>query len=290
MKIGFIGLGIMGSRMAANLQHRRHALSVHNRSRDKAGPLLAHGARWCDTPAALAGEVDVVVTMLSTPDVVEQTAFGPDGFVPGLRAGALWVDCSTVHPSFSRRMAEAARAHGVRFLDAPVAGSKAAAEKAQLVFLVGGADEDVAACRLLFDAMGRAVNHVGGNGMGTAMKLVVNLMIGHAMVAFAEGMALGESLGIERAALLDALLGGPAAAPFLTLKRPRIESGDMDDPDFPLQWMRKDLELAATTAFEQGVALPVTNLAKEIYAMAVQRGLGELDYAAMYQFLGRPRD
>jgi len=289
MKIGFIGLGIMGSRMAANLQRRRHALFVHNRSRHKAEPLLAHGAHWCETPAALAGEVDVVVTMLSKPAVVEAAALGTDGFVPRLRAGALWVDCSTVHPSFSRRMADAAREHGVRFLDAPVAGSKDAAEKAQLLFLVGGAAEDVAACRLLFDAMGRAVNHVGGTGMGVGMKLVFNLMLGQAMVAFAEGMALGESLGIERTALLDTLLGSPVAAPFLTAKRPRIETGDMG-ADFPLQWMRKDLELAATTGFEQGVALPLTNAAKEIYAMAVQNGLGHLDYAAIYQFLTQPRD
>lgn len=290
MKIGFIGLGIMGSRMAANLQRRRHALFVHNRSRDKAEPLLAHGAHWCDTPAALASEVDVVVTMLSTPAVVEATAFGDSGFVPRLRPGALWVDSSTVHPSFSRRMADAARAHGVRFLDAPVAGSRDAAEKAQLLFLVGGAAEDVAACRLLFDAMGRAVNHVGGTGMGAGMKLAFNLMIGQAMVAFAEGMALGESLGIERSALLDTLLGSHVAAPFLTLKRARIETGDMDDADFPLRWMRKDLELAAATGSEQGVALPVTNVAKEVYAMAVQSGLGDRDYAAIYELLTRSRD
>ena len=130
MKIGFIGLGIMGSRMAANLQKGGHALVVNNRTRDKAEPLLAAGASWADSPAALAAQVEVVFTMLAHPEAVRQAALGADGFLPRLGPGRWWVNCSTVDPAFSREMAELARARGIRFLDAPVTGSRGPAELA----------------------------------------------------------------------------------------------------------------------------------------------------------------
>lgn len=287
MTIGFIGLGIMGGGMAANLCRKGFALVVHNRTRAKAEPLLAAGATWAETPAALARQVTTVITMLAHPEAVAATAMGADGFLDHLAPGALWVDCSTVNPSFSREMAAAARRRGVRYLEAPVTGSKAAAAEGALRFLVGGDEDDLAAARPLLEAMGRQIVHVGPVGMGSAAKIVNNLVLGQLMAAFAEGVVLGEALGLSRQAVLDLLVEGPAGAPLLRLKRERVAADSFADPDFPLRWMHKDLHLAAQTAYEVGVALPVGDAAKETYGLAVRYGLGDDDFAAIYRFLAR---
>jgi 3-hydroxyisobutyrate dehydrogenase/glyoxylate/succinic semialdehyde reductase len=199
MKIGFIGLGIMGSRMAANLRKKGHELIVHNRTKDKAQPLLDQGASWAESPAEVAKLVNVVFTMLSKPDAVAEVALiGKHSFLHKLPPKSLWVDCSSVNPSFSRLMAVEAQERKVRFLDAPVAGSKGPAEQAQLLFFVGGDGADVAAAKPLLECMGKAVHHIGGHGMGSAMKMVSNLLLGQAMVAFTEALVFGESLGITK--------------------------------------------------------------------------------------------
>jgi len=284
MKVGFIGLGIMGSRMAANVQKQGVELVVHNRTAEKAAPLLEKGASWAETPATLAEQVNILFTVLAHPEAVSQMALGKEGFLSHLKSGALWVDCSTVNPSFSRQMAAEADACEVRFLDAPVAGTKGPAEAGQLLFLVGGETADVAACQPFFEAMGRRTIHVGGHGMGTSLKMVFNLLLAEAMVAFSEGMVLGQALGIDQDRLFDLLLGSAVVAPFVTGKRGKIENGDFE-ADFPLQWMGKDLHLAAQTAYEEGVALPAGSLVKEIYALAVRYGLGERDFSAVYRVL-----
>ncbi|MGJ3237960.1 MAG: NAD(P)-dependent oxidoreductase [Anaerolineae bacterium] len=284
MKLGFIGLGIMGSRMAANAQAAGHELVIHNRTRSKADDLIVKGATWAATPASVAEQVDVLITMLAHPEAIEETALGEGGFLKALPENALWVDCSTVNPSFSRRMAQAAADHHVRFIDAPVAGSKKQAADAQLVFLVGGAEHDIEQIRPVCEAMGRAINHVGSQGMGSSLKVVVNMLLATAMATFAEGMALGESLGISQETLLDLLVGGAVVAPFMASKKPKIESGDYE-PDFPLQWMHKDLQMAALTAYETGVAMPVANASKELYQLALREGLGEIDFSAIYLYL-----
>jgi glyoxylate/succinic semialdehyde reductase len=197
---------------------------------------------------------------------------------------SLWIDCSTVNPSFSRLMASEAAQRKVRFLDAPVGGSKGPAEQGQLLFFVGGEKADVDEARPLFDAMGKAVHHMGGHGMGSAMKMVNNVILAQAMAAFAEAIILGESLGISRGLLFDTVLSTPVVAPFLAFKRPMIEQGRFD-AEFPLQWMHKDLQLASDTAYETGVAMPLANAAKEIYALAVKNGLGEQDLSAVYKLL-----
>ncbi len=288
MKVGFIGLGIMGSRMAANLQKGGHQLVVYNRSEEKATPLIKEGARWAETPAAVAEQVEVLFTMVAHPDAVKEVALGNNGFLDAMRPKALWVDCSTVNPSFSRQMAEEALSRGIRFLDAPVTGTKGPAAKGELVFWVGGPEADVQACRPLFDLMGRKLVHGGGNGMGTSLKMVVNVLLAEAMVAFSEGMALGQSLGISQATLLEVLLGGPVVAPSVAIKRQNIERREYE-ADFPLRWMQKDLHLAAVTAYEQEVALPMAAIAKEVYQMAIGSGLGDQDYSAIYEFLNKAR-
>ena len=290
MKIGFIGLGIMGSRMAANLQKGGHSLVVYNRTREKAEALVAGGATWADSPAALAAQVEIVFTMLASPAAVRDAALGKDGFLSHLAPSRLWVDCSTVNPSFSREMGQQARAVGVRFLDAPVTGSKGPAALAKLVFWVGGEFDDLEACRPFLACMGNKIVHAGCQGMGASLKMVINQLLGTVMAAFAEGLVLGESLGLSRVVLFDSILGGPAAAPFLALKRERIETGNFEQADFPLRWLQKDLHLATVSAYETGAAMPLTNVAKEIYRLAIRDGDGDKDFSAIYDYLAHNHD
>jgi 3-hydroxyisobutyrate dehydrogenase/glyoxylate/succinic semialdehyde reductase len=289
MKIGFIGLGIMGSRMAANLQKRGYSLVVFNRTRTKAEPLLGPCGTFADSPAKLAQQVDVLFSMLADPGAVEQAALGGNGFLEHLRPDALWVDCSSVNPSFSKKMASEAARRDVHFVDAPVTGSAFPAAEAKLVFWVGAELADLERIRPLLLCMGNKIVHAGAHGAGTSIKMVVNLLMGNAMAAFAEGMALGEGLGISRKVLFDSLLGMPAVAPFIALKREKIERGDYE-AEFPLRWMQKDMHLASVSAYESGVAMPVTNAAKELYRLAMMEGHAIQDFSALYAYLASGGD
>jgi 3-hydroxyisobutyrate dehydrogenase-like beta-hydroxyacid dehydrogenase len=284
MKIGFIGLGIMGSRMAANLQKHGYPLVVFNRTRAKAEPLLGPCGTFSDSPAKLAEKVDVLFTMLAHPDAVEQAALGRNGFLDYLKANALWVDCSSVNPSFSKKMAAEAAHHEVHFVDAPVTGSAPAAAEAELIFWVGADTVDLERIRPLLLCMGNKIVHTGGHGTGTSMKMVINLLLGTGMAAFAEAMALGEGLGISRKMLFDSLLGTPAVAPFLASEREKIESGNYE-AEFPLRWMQKDMHLASVSAYESGVAMPLSNAAKELYRLAMREGHATQDFSAIYDYL-----
>jgi 3-hydroxyisobutyrate dehydrogenase/glyoxylate/succinic semialdehyde reductase len=228
--------------------------------------------------------------MLAPTQTVANAALGEDGFLSKFEPGRLWVDCSTVAPSFSREMAKQARARGIRFLDAPVTGSKSQATLATLVFWVGGAASDLDVCRPLLACMGNRIVHCGEIGMGASLKIVMNQLLGTGMAAFAEALVLGESLGLSRDVLLDALLGGTAVAPFLKLKRERIEQGNYEPADFPLRWLQKDLHLATVSADETGTAMPVTSAAKEIYRLAIREGHGSKDFSAIYSYLAQRSD
>jgi len=163
------------------------------------------------------------------------------------------------------------------------------AAEGKLVFWVGAELADLETIRPLLLCMGNKIVHAGGHGAGTSMKTVVNLLLGNAMAAFAEGMALGEGLGISRKVLFDSLLGTPAVAPFIALKREKIESGNYE-AEFPLRWMQKDLHLASVSAYESGVAMPVTNAAKELYRLAMIEGHAIQDFSAIYKYLASNDD
>ena len=284
MQIGFIGLGIMGSRMAANLQKADLELIIYNRTREKAEALIKEGAEWCDTPAQLAQKVDILFTMLAHPDAVCQVAFGDNGYIENMKPHAIWVDCSTVNPSFSKAMAAEAQKRQIRYVDAPVLGTKKPAQEGHLVFYVGGEKEDIETLMPFFKIMGKAVKHIGDHGMGASFKMVVNLLVAQNIIIFSEAVALGRALGFSREMLFEMLLDGPMTAPYLSLKRPKIEEG-IYEADFPLKWMHKDLHLVALTAYEKGVALPTTNVAKEVFLQAKQCGLGEKDFAVIFDYL-----
>jgi 3-hydroxyisobutyrate dehydrogenase/glyoxylate/succinic semialdehyde reductase len=284
MKVGFIGTGIMGSRMAHNLLKNNYNLVVHNRTKQKADSLIKAGAEWADSPLEVGTEADIVFTMLSNPEAVEQSAFGEKGFLTVMKNNSIWVDFSTVNPSFSKRMAEKTKEYGIRFLDAPVAGTKQPAENGELIFFVGGNKKDFEEIVPILEAMGKKILHLGDCGKGTSMKMVVNLMLGAAMASFSEAAVLGESLGFDKEIILNVLIGGPVAAPYLSAKKEKFISGKYE-ADFPLQWMLKDLELVNKTADESGLTLQTTNAAKDIFRQANQNGVGEMDFSVLYKFL-----
>ncbi|WP_062239724.1 NAD(P)-dependent oxidoreductase [Fictibacillus sp. FJAT-27399] len=286
--IGFIGLGIMGSRMAGNLISEGHRLTVYNRTKEKADDLLDQGALWGETPKETAQQSDILFTMLTNPKAVESVALGEDGFLHHLPKGSIWVDCSTVNPTFSRRMAEEARKHDIRFLDAPVAGSLKPAESGELVFLVGGEAEVLDKVRPYLNVMGKAISHQGDHGSGTSMKLVVNLMLAQSMAVFAEAVNFGESLGLEKKNVLETLIGGPTTGAFLAGKKDKLLTNQYE-AEFPLEHIQKDLNLVTGEAYHNGSALPIANLTKEIYGLANQYGLGKEDFSAIYEFLRTPQ-
>jgi len=288
MKIGFIGLGIMGSRMAGHLIDADYDLIIHNRSKDKATELIEKGATWADTPASVAEQSDILITMLAHPQAVESVALGENGFLDAMPENTLWVDCSTVNPSFTRRMADKATSRNIRFMDAPVAGSKVQVTNKQLVAIAGGDASDLEICKPLFEQFSQRVVHAGEHGMGSSLKLVVNMMLGISMVAFSEGVAFGKSMGISEEVLHNVLIGGPVVAPFIGLKRDKIEQGEYS-PEFPLQWMHKDLHLASVTAYENDANVVLSSMAKELFGMALRAGHGEDDLSAIYAFLNQSK-
>jgi 3-hydroxyisobutyrate dehydrogenase/glyoxylate/succinic semialdehyde reductase len=284
MKIGFIGLGIMGSRMAKNLIKAGYDLIVWNRTKEKAKEFHSLGAKIANTPKEVAMHSNILFTMLSDPKAVEEVALNNEGFLPHMLEGSIWVNTSTVDPFFTLKMYEIAKSFKVEFLDAPVLGSKDAAENSKLVFIVGGDRNTFRKVEPLLYKMGHQVIHVGEVGKGSSMKLVVNLMLGVSMIAFSEALALGESLGIDKNFLADTLSELPVAPPFLKRKRDKIKRGDFD-VEFPLELMHKDLYLASLMGYEKNVSMFLTNMAMNLFGYGKKLGLARRDFSIIYKIV-----
>ena len=284
MNIAFLGLGIMGSRMAHNLLKAGVKLTVWNRSQEASIPLAEAGAQVASSVAEAVAEADMVFTMLAKPEAVEEVMMAAGEGLSRMKPGSLWVDCSTVNPSFSKLAAQVADSHGVRFMDAPVAGTKPHAHNAELVFFVGGNTTDVEAASPFMDMMGRKVMHIGEVSKGASFKMLVNSMLAQSMLIFSETLLLGESMGLDPDFLLKMLPNLVVAAPFTKAKAEMIREENYE-VQFPLELMHKDLHLASLCGYETGQALPFTNAAKERFADAVQAGYGRLDFAAIHKFL-----
>ncbi|MDP4083347.1 MAG: NAD(P)-dependent oxidoreductase [Bacillota bacterium] len=282
--IGFIGLGIMGSRMAENLVSHGFELIVYNRTKEKASELLNKGAKWAASPREVAEKSEIVFTMLSTPKVVEGVALGEDGLLNHFAEGKLWVDCSTVGPDFSIKMASEANKYGIRFLNAPVSGSKVPAANGELIFLVGGNKEDLEEVTPMLKVMGKEILYQGEVGKGSSMKLVINLMLAQSMAAFAEAVCLGEAMGLSKDIVINTLLNGATTAPFIKGKKDKLLKNDFS-AEFPLEHMQKDMQLVSEAAYANNLAMPIANVTKEIYALAKQQGLDKHDFSAIYQYL-----
>lgn len=283
MNVTFIGMGVMGSAMAANLLNNGVDLTIWNRTKDKVESLINQGALFKESPHDAVKEADIVFTMLTGPDAVEEVALSENGFLQSMKHNALWIDSSTVNPSFSKKANQLAHNVEVRFVDAPVAGSKGPAETGELVFLAGGEKPDIDQVEHLLQYMGKKTIHVGPVSQGTSFKMVVNTMLASNMAAFAESMILGEQLGLSKDFLLDTLPGMPVSAPFLQMKAEKLKNQNHEE-EFALKNMQKDLHLATLSAYEENAALKITNLMKEVYAEAKVNGYGDFDFSSIYSF------
>lgn len=276
-----MGLGIMGSRMAANLVKTGNELIVYNRSTEKAADLVAQGAKLSKSVEELAKEVDIVFTMLSTPQVVRETA---EAILPNLKPESWWVDCSTVNPSFTKETSLMSEKHNIQFIDAPVAGSKAPAESGELLFLAGGKEEELSHLNSCFDAMGKKTLYLKEVENGANMKMLINLLLAQSMTAFSEAISLGRGMGLNESLLLNILTATPVDAPFLAAIKPRLENG-VFDVNFPLKWIHKDIVLALDTAEKLGVGMKSLDQTKGLYKLALESGLGDKDFSAIYKSL-----
>lgn len=284
--IGFIGLGIMGQNMAANLLEKGEQLVVYNRTKEKAQALLDKGAVWADSPRKVGEQANIVFTMLTDPAAIQAVAYGEDGLFSGMQENSLWVDVSTVKPAFTKEMADAARAHHIRFIDAPVSGSKAPAQQGKLHFLVGGEEQDVKEVTPLLEKMGQSIQYMGANGNGSATKLAVNMLLVQSLTGLSEAISFGEAVGLDKEHLMDVLLALPVTSDIQAGKRDTILQQNFD-PQFPLEHAYKDLQQISETAYEAGAPLPMTNSVKELYALAKKNGYGKQDVAAVYALLAR---
>src|SRR6266481_9620564 len=247
-KIGFLGLGEMGTPMARRLLQAGHELLVWNRSAERTAPLAQEGAAVVSSPARAAAGRDFVITMLATPDALEQVLFGTDGLAPALSPGQVLIDMSTVGPQ-EVHAAAARLPKGASLVDAPVRGSVPQASSGKLDIFVGATDPDYERVRPILEPLG-SVRHAGGPGSGAAMKLVANLALGAAMVTLGEALSLGDSLELERGVVLDVLAGSPIG-PIVAAKRADVESGRFA-PSFKLRHAAKDLKLVTEAAAVRG--------------------------------------
>jgi 3-hydroxyisobutyrate dehydrogenase-like beta-hydroxyacid dehydrogenase len=279
MRVAFLGLGIMGQPMAANLVKAGHEVSVWNRtSKD------VEGARTVESPADAANGAEVVWICVSDTKAVENVLFGPQGVESTIGSGAIVVDSSTISPSAEHSFGERLRAKGVDYVDAPVTGSKVAANAGTLIFMVGGNEAVLAKLDPLFKAMGKQIFRMGETSKGQAAKLVMNLQIALIFEGFAEALTLATKLGVNVDALLPLIQASMVRSGVVEYKAPFVLKRDFT-PNFPLRLMLKDIQLALAAAKEARVKLPALETVEEVYEMAAEEGHQDLDYAATLTLL-----
>ena len=276
-KIGFLGLGEMGTPMAGRLLQAGHEVVVWNRSPERTAVLAKEGASVAASPAKAAAGRDVVITMLATPEALEQVLFGADGLAPALSPGQVLIDMSTVGPG-EVRSAAARLPKGAALVDAPVRGSVPQATSGRLDIFVGATDQDYERVRPILETLG-SVRHTGGPGSGAAMKLVANLALGAAMVTLGEALSLGESLELQRHVLLDVLADSPIG-PIVKAKRANVESGQFP-PSFKLRHAAKDLRLVMETAAAKGRDLKQARANRAWLDEAAAHGAADLDFSSV---------
>jgi 3-hydroxyisobutyrate dehydrogenase-like beta-hydroxyacid dehydrogenase len=284
--LGFIGLGVMGGRMAKRLLDAGHTVTGYNRTRSKAQWLLDLGMQWGDTPAVVARAADVIFSMVAHTAALQAVTGGADGVVAGLRPGSIFVDMSTVSPTVSRTVAAQVAAIGAHMLDAPVSGSVTTLEEGKLSIMVGG--DRVAYERVLpiLQDIGPTVTYVGANGLAAAMKIATNLSLAVQMLAFSEGVLLAEKSGIARETAVEVLLNSVIASPMVRYRGPFV-LGLPDEALFDVNMMQKDLLLALEMGRELDVPLPSTAVTNEMLTAARGMGLAEQDFAVVFEVLAR---
>lgn len=283
--LGFVGLGAMGSRMARRLLDAGYPVVGYNRTRAKARPLVAAGLRLAESPRAVAEACEVIFSMVMDDQALRAVALGPDGIIAGLRPGSVYVEMSTVSPTVTRELGALVAASGVAMLDAPVSGSTITVEEGQASFMVGGDPVALERVKPYLLAMGAAVIHVGPLGLAKAMKIATNLTLPVQMLAFSEAVLVAEKSGIAREVAVEALLKSVAASPMVKYRGPFVVGRMPTEAWFSVPKIQKDLQLALDQGRAVGVALPATALAHEWLTMARGLGLGDYDFAVVFDVL-----
>jgi 3-hydroxyisobutyrate dehydrogenase-like beta-hydroxyacid dehydrogenase len=282
--LGYIGLGVMGGRMADRLMSKGHTVIGHNRTKAKAQWLLDKGMQWGDTPRAVAAAADTTFVMVTDSPALESIADGPDGLVAGLGPGKLVIDMSTVSPAASRALADRVRAKGADMVDSPVSGSVITLEQGKLTMMVGGRPETFEKVKPLLLDVGPKATHVGDNGLAVSMKIATNLSLAVQMLAFSESVLLAEKAGIARKTAVEVLTNSAMASPMVQYRGPMV-LGLPDEAWFDMKMMQKDTGLALEMGKRLAVPLPTTAIANEFLSAGRAMGLGEKDFAAVFQVL-----
>ncbi len=279
-KIGFLGLGIMGGAMAANILRAGYPLMVYNRTAAKSEPLAEMGAGVASNPRHLAQATEVIITMVTGPEAMNDLLWGPEGAVAGFNEKKVFINMSSVSPSFTRDLAERLARTGVTFIDAPVSGTKKPAADAALVILAAGKEEAVTGLEPLFLTMGKKVIYCGPVGQGSMMKMFINLLLGVMMAGFAECLNFGRLGGLDFEAMLDTVSSGAMNAPMF-----QVKAGNLRDKNypaaFPFKHLSKDAKFVVDTAFETGAPVPMGQVVLHLYRLGVAQGWGEEDISAI---------
>ena len=279
-KVGFIGLGLMGSGMAGRLLERGYELTVWNRNKNKAQPLVEKGAKLAESPADLASRVEVVITMVKDDAAVRKILLGKDGAIQAAKPGTTFIDMSTVTPMMSRELAGVCQEKGFPFLDAPVTGSKGAAASGQLSILVGGEAATLETARPILEAMSQSITHIGANGSAAILKLANNQLMGVLMAGLGESLALCSAAGLDREMCVETLVG--TVSRVSALKKPKILNREFST-EFALEMLHKDLTQTLEAANELTLPMPLLAAAREIFQQACRQGKGDQDFSSITQ-------
>jgi 3-hydroxyisobutyrate dehydrogenase-like beta-hydroxyacid dehydrogenase len=285
-KLGFVGLGVMGSRMVKRLLDAGHEVTGYNRTQSKAEWLIKTGMKWADTPAAAARAGEITLSMVTNTEALKAVTEGPEGILAGLSEGKIYVDMSTVSPAASRSLAAQVAAKGAKMLDAPVSGSVSTLEEGKLSIMAGGEREAFEQARPTLEAIGPKVTYVGRNGLAVTMKIATNLSLATQMLAFSEGVLLAEKSGIARETAVEVLLNSVMASPMIKYRGPFVLKMP-EEAWFDVNMMQKDLLLALELGRQLDVPLPTTAVTNEMLTTARGMGLAKKDFAILFEALAR---
>lgn len=280
MKIGFIGIGVMGESMARHLMEKGHSLTVYNRTKSKADRLLAEGAAWAESAGACAKDQDAVITIVGFPKDVEEVYLAAGGILDSARPGAYLIDMTTTTPALWQRIAAEAKQRGLRPLDAPVSGGDSGARNATLSIMVGGDEADFEACCPLFEAMGKSVMLTGGPGCGQHTKMANQIAIAGCVAGVAEAIRYGEAGGLDVSNMLDCISAGAAGSWQMSNNGPKMVKEDWA-PGFYIKHFIKDMRIAVEEADQRGAELPVLKQVLNIYERLQEQGQGDLGTQAI---------
>jgi 2-hydroxy-3-oxopropionate reductase len=280
LRVGYIGLGLMGKSIARNILKAGFPVVVHNRSRGAVDELVAEGATVANSPKEVAEQVDIVFTNLPDSPDVEKVALGENGILAGAKAGLIMVDNSTIKPASARLIADKLKEKGVFSLDAPVSGGDIGARNATLTIMVGGDENALEKVMPVFQAMGKTITHVGEAGAGQVAKAANQIMVAAQMVAMGELLVFSKKAGVDPRKVVDAIKAGAAQCWALDIKPPRLFDGNRN-PGFKSYMQLKDMNIVLDTAKEYDVPISGTEANTKLYQMMIDMGLGELDNSAV---------